>query len=39
MDQGYKLPEIDGMNVYYYLDVLIEKSKPKPKPVRYMDDP
>ncbi len=33
------MTEIDKMNVFRYMDIIVMKNKPKPKVVPYMDDP
>lgn len=37
MQQGYKLQEIDDMDILYFMDVLIANAN-KPKEKHYIDD-
>lgn len=33
LEQGWKMTEIDNMDIYHYLEVLAEKNKPRVKTV------
>lgn len=39
MQQGYRMPEIDEMSLFRYMDIFVAQRKPRPRPVHYMDDP